>query len=174
MMWKAPRKVLMERLRITWLNLIRARTLALATVGQDLPMWNFDQSPFHMNEAGSKAARSLCVRGQAAVTIKEGHSATRVRVSANTMTTSDVSQFDGGIPPLEVMFRVESSGRHLFPRLRSCPVTEPGSLDDGGEEPFWFLQRRRQLAVPRDCVAIGDFRNAVERVAGVRVQSPDD
>jgi hypothetical protein len=59
--WKAPRSVLMERLRITWLNVIRVRALALATAGQDLPMWNFDQSPFHMNEAGSKSARSLCV-----------------------------------------------------------------------------------------------------------------
>ena len=118
--WSVPRAVLKERLRITWLNVIRVRTLFLATAGHDLPLWNFDQSPFHMNEAGSKAKRSLCVRGEAKLVIKEGHSASRERWSANTMTTSEVSQFPGGIPPLEVMFRVESSGVHLLPRLRNC------------------------------------------------------
>ena len=110
----------MERLRITWLNVIRVRALALATAGQDLPMWNFDQSPFHMNEAGSKSARSLRARGQHHVVIKEGHSATREHWSANTMTASATSQFENNIPPLEIMFRVESSGVHVHPRLRGC------------------------------------------------------
>ena len=118
--WSVPRAVLKERLRNTWMNVIRVRTLALATVGYDLALWNFDQSPFHMNEAGSKAKRSLCMRGVGKLVIREGHSASRERWSANTMTTSEVSQFHAGVPPLEIMFRVESSGVHLLPRLRSC------------------------------------------------------
>jgi hypothetical protein len=77
--WSVPRGVLKERLRITWMNVIWARTLALAIAGHDLPLWNFDQSPLHMNEAGSKATRSLCVRGEAKLVIKEGHSASRER-----------------------------------------------------------------------------------------------
>jgi hypothetical protein len=52
--WKVPRAVLLERLKTTWLNVIRVRHLAVRTTGSDPVMFNFDQSPFHMNEAGSR------------------------------------------------------------------------------------------------------------------------
>ena len=151
--WSVPRAILKERLRNTWMNVIRARTLALATVGHDLPLWNFDQSPFHMNEAGSKARRSLSVRGVAKLVIKEGHSASRERWSANTMTTSEVSQFHAGIPPLEVMFRVESSGVHLLPRLRSCiPNWAPWlsvAISQSGSYNEEHILRYLNLVLPR-------------------------
>ena len=81
-------------------------------------MFDFDQSPFHMNEAGSKEQRTLAVRGAPDIVLKEGHAATRARWTANAMTVSDPSVC-GGVPPLELMFRVSSSGVRLHPRMRS-------------------------------------------------------
>ncbi len=136
--WKVPRAILLERLRITRSNVIRVRRLALlladagqalpaeagqalpADAGQDLVMWNFDQSPFHMNEAGSKNQRSLELRGKPERVLKEGHAATRERWTANAMTVSDTTICGAGrIPPLEIMFRVAGSGAVLNPRMRS-------------------------------------------------------
>ena len=92
--------------------------MAIRATGSDLVMFDFDQSPFHMNEAGSKGVRSLAMRGQSDVVLKEGHAATRERWTANTMTTSDPNACGGAVPPLELMFRVQSSGKHVNPRMR--------------------------------------------------------
>ena len=116
--WNVPRAVLLERLKTTWLNVIRVRHLAVRATGSDLVMFNFDQSPFHMNEAGSKDQRTLAIRGAADTVLNEGHAATRARWTANTMTVSDPTVC-GGVPPLECMFRVQSSGVRVHPRLRS-------------------------------------------------------
>ena len=53
--YKVPRPVLAERLEIWWTNLLRVRQLILCEFGYDPEMQNFDQSPFHRNEAGSWA-----------------------------------------------------------------------------------------------------------------------
>ena len=115
--WKVAAEVLKERLQMTWLNVIRVRKLAAMVLGRDLAMDNFDQSPFHMNEAGSKNSKTLGIRGGGVVPIKEGHAATRERWTANTMTTSCLERARA-IPPLELMFRCESGGQYLHPRLR--------------------------------------------------------
>ena len=117
--WKVPRAVLLERLKTTWLNVIRVRHLAVRTTGSDPVMFNFDQSPFHMNEAGSRDKRTLSIRGAPDVVLKEGHAATRERWTANTMTVSDPTVCVNGLPPLELMFKVASSGVRVNPRLRS-------------------------------------------------------
>ena len=117
--WKVPLAVLQERLKTTWLNVIRVRHLAVKTTGSDPVMFNFDQSPFHMNEAGSREQRTLATRGASDIVLKEGHAATRARWTANTMTVPDPSVCSGGLPPLELMFRVEGSGVRVHPRLRS-------------------------------------------------------
>ncbi len=74
--------------------------------------FDFGQSPFHMNEAGSKDQRSLPMRGAADVVLKEGHAAMRDKWTANAMTVSDPTVC-GGVPPLELMFRVEGSGARV-------------------------------------------------------------
>ena len=50
--FKVARHVLAERLEIFWINLFRVRKLCLLCWGYDPEMQNFDQSPFHRNEAG--------------------------------------------------------------------------------------------------------------------------
>ena len=68
-----------------------------------------DQSPFHMNEAGSKDCGILCLRGCGVVPLNELHSATRSRWTANTLVRSDFVL--GQAPPLlELMFKATSDG----------------------------------------------------------------
>ena len=90
--WKVPKAVLLERCQIFWSNVFRVRALIRAIFGYEPALWNFDQSPYHMNEAGSKETGTLALRGQPAVVLKEGHAATRSRWSMCTMCISD---FDG-------------------------------------------------------------------------------
>ena len=54
--YKVPRRILAELLEIWWTNLLRIRQLILCEFGYDPEMQNFDQSPFHRNEAGSWAS----------------------------------------------------------------------------------------------------------------------
>ena len=77
--WKVKRWVLAERLRIAWENTFRVRALAKAVLGYDLDLDNLDQSPFHMNEAGSQSQKSMSIRGGGVVPLKEGHAQTRER-----------------------------------------------------------------------------------------------
>ena len=51
--YKVPKKVLEDRLQIFWKNIARLRAAAIKLLGYDLDFINMDQSPFHMNEAGS-------------------------------------------------------------------------------------------------------------------------
>ena len=104
---QVPRPVLQERLRVMWCNIIRVRRLAVLLLGYDPAVDNVDQSPFHMSEAGSKCAGSLCLRGCGVVPLNEIHSATRERWTVNTMVRSD---FEAGnsLPPLEVMFKADA------------------------------------------------------------------
>ena len=63
----------MERCQIFWLN-------------------SFDQTPYHMNDAGSKETGTLALRGQPVVVMKEGHAATRARWTVNIMSVSDIAE----------------------------------------------------------------------------------
>ena len=85
-----PKLVLQERLRTMWCNIARVRQMARRLLGYDLAVDNVDQSPFHMNEAGSKKAGTLSIRGCGTVPLSEVHSATRERWSANTLVRSDL------------------------------------------------------------------------------------
>ena len=105
-----------------WCNVMRVRELARRTLGYDLAVDNVDQSPFHMNEAGTKNVGSACLRGCGAVPLNEIHSATRARWTVNTIVRSDVGP-DGPLPPLEVMFKADGV------RLRgSCSSISPYGL----------------------------------------------
>ncbi len=137
-----PKHILLERLKIGWSNLVRVRALALRTQGVDPSLHNFDQSPYHMNEVGSKGGSTLALRGAPLVPLKEGHAATRSRWSANTMTSSSVAPAVAGrtptavalsaavelaqVPPLEIMFKADAD--RLAARLQSqVRRGQPGS-----------------------------------------------
>ena len=102
--WKVPRKVLLVRLKILWLNLIRVRCLAMLSLGYDLEADNMDQKPFHLNESGSKDLRTLEIKGSRLVTLKEIHSETRSRWTTQTMCTSSRRRAEA-IPFVEVLFK---------------------------------------------------------------------
>ena len=113
--FKVPKWVLEQRLIIFWVNTFRIRTLAVAVLGYDLEFDDVDQSPFHVNESGSKNSLTLSIKGAPTVPVKEGHAATRSRWSANTMTTSSEERA-AKIPPLECMFK--ASGDQLERKLQ--------------------------------------------------------
>ncbi len=104
--YKVSRWVLHERLRIGWCNIFAVRALCLKANGYDMEMENFDQAPFHMNEAGSRGDGTLALRGASRLILKECHAATRSRWSVNTMTTSCPERAKSG-PPVEVMFKAD-------------------------------------------------------------------
>ena len=102
--WKVPRRVLLSRLRTMWSNVIRVRVLATLLLGYDLAADGFDQKPFHVNEAGSKQAPTLALRGAPEVALKELHNETRERWTVNTMVTSRQDYALAG-PHCEVLFK---------------------------------------------------------------------
>ena len=114
--WKVARHILSERLRITWENVYRVRAMAVQLLGYDPELDNLDQSPFHMNEAGSKAEKSMSVRGGGIVPLKEGHAQTRERWTMQTTTTSSV-QRARDIPPVEVMFKAQ--GERVWEKIHA-------------------------------------------------------
>ncbi len=69
--------------------------MPIRATGTELVMFDFDQSPFRMNEAGSDEVRSWAMQGAADVVLKEGRAATRERWTANTMTVSDPAACGG-------------------------------------------------------------------------------
>ena len=103
--WKVARHVLAERLRITWENTCRVRALAQEVLGYDLDFDNLDQSPFHMNEAGSQAQKSLSIRGGGVVPLKEGHAQTSIDETASLFLCSlqgvnDKTKRNHATPPI--------------------------------------------------------------------------
>ena len=61
--FKVPREILKMRLLIFWLNVAKVRKLILLRFRYDPVARNTDQSPFHMNEAGSQACGTLVLKG---------------------------------------------------------------------------------------------------------------
>ena len=102
--WKVSRAVLEERVRITWLNIIRVRRLCALAHGYDPVMEGWDQKPFHFNEAGSQVKKTLVFKGVGEVPLKELSSAVRARWSACTYSSTDPSRFVE-FPPLEALFK---------------------------------------------------------------------
>jgi flavin-binding protein dodecin len=122
--WSVPRRIMKERLETVWCNIFRVRRLMARSLGYEPVIENFDQSPFHMNEVGSKSAGSLTITGGGSVALVEGHAATRERWSANTMVASR-SAVAGRLPPLQLMFKAKSGAR-VLPKLQdSCPCWAP-------------------------------------------------
>ena len=72
-----------------------------------------DQSPFHANEAGSKACNTLALQGAPIVPLLENHAATRERWSLNSITDSCEERVHRVLPGFELMLKVE--GKMLEP-----------------------------------------------------------
>ena len=102
--WKVSRPVLLERLRICWLNVYRVRRLAELCFGISLIIEGFDQKPFHFNESGSNNRKSLHWTGVESVPLKECSSAVRARWSGCTYVSSHPDHF-AEYPPLEALFK---------------------------------------------------------------------
>ena len=69
--WKVSRPVLMERLKIFWRMIYKLRKLVQLAKGYDPKMRNFDQSPFHLNEAGSQVTGSITMKGTPIIPLLE-------------------------------------------------------------------------------------------------------
>ena len=89
--WKESRPVLRDRLRIFWRNMIELRRFVQLGKGNNPDMRCFDQSPYHMNEAGSQVSGSLKMKGAQIIPLLEKHAATRERWSLEFVVDSRVS-----------------------------------------------------------------------------------
>ena len=69
-------------------------------------MWNFDQSPFHFNEAGSHVTGSIAMKGAPIIPLLENHGATKTRWSFRIVTDSNEERINSGqLPVPEPMFK---------------------------------------------------------------------
>ena len=160
--WKVPRRVLLSRVRIMWLNLIRVRVLAYLSLGYEPEVDNADQKPFHLNESGSKDLRTLELKGARAVTLKEIHSETRARWTCQTMCTSSKERA-GQIPPVEVLFKgaegvLRASGDfiHASPECQRVKMTV--QVSNSGSYRMEHILSWMDRALKRDAKDDGRWR----------------
>ena len=133
--WKVSKSVCLERCRITWLNLYRARRLCALEHGYEPILHGWDQEPFHFNESGSQMNNALHWRGVPEVPLKESASATRARWTATTYTSTHPERFEE-FPPLEVLFK---GGATVEERLNGM-LLQLSSRGDHGELTFFSAQ----------------------------------
>ena len=114
--YKVARDVLCERLQIFWITVAKIRTAVKLHFGYDPDFKNVDQSPFHMNEAGSQECKTLSVKGAYSVPLIENHAATRERWSLNSITDSNQERVNKRAPGFEIMFKAE--GHKLEAKLK--------------------------------------------------------
>ena len=75
-----------------------------------------DQSPFHRNEAGSKACTTLALQGVVTAPLLDNRAASRERFSPNSITYSCEERVKRALPGFELTFKVE--GTVLEPTLQ--------------------------------------------------------
>ena len=124
--WKVPRRIMKDRMRIMWTNLIRVQALIWLTFGHFADVDGFDQKPLHVHESGSKNLKTLEHRGAVEVVVKEAHAATRSRYTVVTYVTSNRTRAQA-LCPLEICFkggvRVKAA---LAEFLQELKKEEPG------------------------------------------------
>ena len=103
---------------IFWIVIHQLKMLIILKFGYDPDMRNIDQSPFHKNEAGSQACKTLAIKGTPIVPLIENHCATRERWSLNSVTDSSEERiYNGRLPGFEAMFEAEP-GQIVAKRLQ--------------------------------------------------------
>ena len=120
--FKVPHWIMVERCLIAWLSVFRVRAACEAIFGYDPGMENFDQSPYHHNETGSKNVGTVAVAGMECPLV-EGHADTRSRWTGNFTTFSEKSRILAGeMPYVEAMFKSNADsttdGRRMTLELR--------------------------------------------------------
>ena len=115
--WKCPRAVLDVRCEAFWITVFRVRALCIECNNYDPEFENFDQTPYHHNEGGSKGGKTLAVKGSI-VPLVEGHDATRKRWSANLTTFSNKERIRNELPYAEFLFKHDDKTGAMELRLR--------------------------------------------------------
>ena len=104
--WKVSRPTLKERPLIYWTMIHKLRKFIVLAKGYDPDMRNLDQSPFHMNEAGSHVTGTIAMKGAPVIPLLENHGHTRERWSLNSVTDSSEERINSGqLPGFEAVFK---------------------------------------------------------------------
>ena len=106
--YKVGGEILWERLEIYWLNLAKVRMLCILVFGYDPDMSNWDQTPYHENEVGAQAGKTLAIAGAVEVPVNEHPGVTHSRWTANLTTFSNKESLsETNLPWAELMFKYD-------------------------------------------------------------------
>ena len=147
--YKAPRKVVLQRLRVFWCNVIRVRALhALLEPSGELAFEGFDQKPLWFT--ASSQEKTMALRGSRKVVVKENVPMTRARFTAMTRCRWPTPPEDG--KEIAVLFKAAGGGSRIretlrVPREVLLQFQEKSSyrLTDVLAYVSWILDRSRQL-----------------------------
>ena len=125
--WKVSRPIMNERMEICWLNLAKIIKMCSLFHGYEPILDSRDQTGKHMNECGSKNRKTLSWVGDAEVSLKEDHNATRTRWTAFTQCLSSLEELPPGkFPDCELLFiggpQVLEKLKQEVDVLRACGV----------------------------------------------------
>ena len=116
--FKAPRRVIKERLRVFWCNVIRVRMLHhLCEPGGQLAIEGFDQKPLWFTASSLEKTHAL--KGFRKVPVKENVPATRSRFTAMTRCRWPEPPTDG--KDIAVLFKASGGGVRIKETLQVPP-----------------------------------------------------
>ena len=171
--YKVSRSKMARGLTVTWKNIFRARLAFRLLYGEQrrlkkLPeepsTAHVDQKPLHFNEGESKDISTIDLVGEEDIPLKTNTSASRSRLTANTMVVypappSDVPG-ESWAPPVEILFKLKTDRRVKVLRLPpgvSMSLTHSASGSYNEEAFLNYLRRHLPELTPQrisDC----DFR----------------
>ena len=113
--FKAPKSVILHRLRVFWCNMIRVRALhALLEPEGELAMQGFDQKPLWFT--ASSQEKTMALRGARKVVVKENVPMTRARFTAMTRCAWPAPPTDG--KEIAILFKAKGGGERIREALR--------------------------------------------------------
>ena len=107
--YEVARHVRHLRMALFWVSLFRVRKYILLVHGYDPVLWNFDQTPYYLNEAGAQDKPTLAVQG-ALVPIIENKSKAHSRWTANLSCCSNPERIRERWPWAEAMYKAVDDG----------------------------------------------------------------
>ena len=171
--YKVSRSKMKSGLVITWKNCFRARLCfrllfqkerRARGLPEDPITHHVDQKPVHFNEADSKDVGTLHTMGDDEVPLKSNHSASRSRLTANTMVTYPQPAPDvPGVaytPPIEILFKLKTDrtikGLQVPPGV-NMTITHSAS-GSYNEEAFIQYLERHLLPLTAERIGSADWR----------------
>ena len=116
--FKAPRRVIRERLLVFWRNVIRVRMLhQLCEPGGELVIEGFDQKPLWFT--ASSLEKTFALKGTRQVAVKDNVPATRSRFTAMTRCRWPTPPADG--KDIAVLFKASGGGARIKETLQVPP-----------------------------------------------------